>query len=106
MDGTIVRLVHQGNTEIFVCQSIRIVFIVPAIYNFGFKSVFLSFQIEWPWHCERHCKHVPTDASRNMIILAGDRMLAANCDLATNLKTGTKIWSKEQTPMRNVKNLR
>jgi len=63
-------------------------------------------KIEWPWHCERHCKHVPTDASRNMIILAGDRMLAANCDLATNLKTGTKIWSKEQTPMHNVKNLR
>ena len=80
--------------------------LVLEIYNFGFKPVFLSFQIEWPWHCERHCKHVPTDASRNMIILAGDRMLAANCDLATNLKTGTRIWSKEQTPMHNVKNLR
>ena len=71
-----------------------------------FKVCLSIFQIEWPWHCERHCKHVPTDASRNMIILAGDRMLAANCDLATNLKTGTKIWSKEQTPMHNVKNLR
>ena len=69
------------------------------------SSLSFLFQIEWPWHCERRCKHVPTDASRNMIILAGDRMLAANCDLATNLQTGTKIWSKEQT-MHNVKNLR
>lgn len=50
-------------------------------------------QIEWPWHCERRCKDVPTDAGRNLIILAGDRMLAANCDLATNLQTGSKIWT-------------
>lgn len=36
---------------------------------------------------------VPTDQNRNLILLAGDRMVAANCDFAANLHTSNTIWS-------------
>ena len=63
----------------------------------------LSLQIEWPWHCERRCKKVPTDLNRNLILLAGDRMVAANCDLAENANTGTAIWSGQKDQLRHHK---
>ena len=76
---------------------------------FGLKSVefslnlFVLLQIEWPWHCERRCKKVPTDLNRNLILLAGDRMVAANCDLAENANTGTAIWSGQKDLLRHHK---
>ena len=83
----------------------------PAVGEsiFGLKSVefslnlFVLLQIEWPWHCERRCKKVPTDLNRNLILLAGDRMVAANCDLAENANTGTAIWSGQKDLLRHHK---
>ena len=75
-----------------------------AIFGFSETEFFcLSLQIEWPWHCERRCKKVPTDLNRNLILLAGDRMVAANCDLAENANTGTAIWSGQKDQLRHHK---
>ncbi len=49
---------------------------VPPLSNDPF------FQLEWPYHCERRCQSIPTDPSRNVIFLSGDRMVSASCDAA------------------------
>lgn len=54
------------------------------------------FQLIWPWHCERRCESLPTDLSRNVLLLAGDRMIAATCDSALNtgpVANGKVIWA-------------
>ena len=44
-------------------------------------------KIKWPWHCERRCRSVSTDVHRhNVLLLAGDRMVAANCKAAVRNK--------------------
>ena len=52
-------------------------------------------QVEWPWNCERRCTHVPTDQSRNLIVLAGDRIIAASCDHAINYNSKSPIWKAQ-----------
>ena len=42
---------------------------------------------------------MPTDSSRNLIVLAGDRYLAASCDRAINYATGTEIWNAQNDPV-------
>ncbi len=39
-------------------------------------------QLKWPWHCERRCESVSTSRKHNVILLAGDRMVAAHCEAA------------------------
>ena len=51
--------------------------------------------MEWPWNCERRCTHVPTDQSRNLIVLAGDRIIAASCDHAINYNSKSAIWKAQ-----------
>ena len=46
------------------------------------KPLFLNFQLMWPWHCERRCPSLSSGSDQNVILLAGDRMLSADCDIA------------------------
>ena len=49
--------------------------------------------MEWPYHCERSCEPIPTDSGRNVILLSGDRMLAASCDAAHEVGASSVAWS-------------
>ena len=52
-------------------------------------------QVEWPWNCERRCESLDTGPSKNVILLAGDRMLSANCQSVSEIKSGISIWNKK-----------
>jgi len=49
------------------------------------------------WKCERACRGIPTD-HQNMITMAGDKIISANCRVATNSRTGEEIWDSSDTP--------
>eukprot|EP00095_Tigriopus_kingsejongensis_P002661 maker-scaffold1023_size69924-snap-gene-0.12 protein:Tk02661 transcript:maker-scaffold1023_size69924-snap-gene-0.12-mRNA-1 annotation:"PREDICTED: hypothetical protein LOC100747979" len=59
-------------------------------------------QLIWPWHCERRCPSLLTDEKRNVILLSGDRMLSANCDIA--VKAPTSITSDREPIWRDFQN--
>ncbi|TRY69959.1 hypothetical protein TCAL_04884 [Tigriopus californicus] len=59
-------------------------------------------QLIWPWHCERRCPSLTTNDKQNVILLSGDRMLSANCDIA--IKAATSITSDKETIWRDVQN--
>ena len=52
-------------------------------------------KVEWPWNCERRCKSLKIDPSKNVILLSGDRMMSAQCDSITESHSGVLIWDKK-----------
>ena len=63
-------------------------------YNNTFILPFL-LKVEWPWNCERRCKSLKIDPSKNVILLSGDRMMSAQCDSITESHSGVLIWDKK-----------
>ncbi len=95
---------HRVNSLILMTEIVLVDFKNSDLHYFTYKvKTAFNFidliskipQVEWPWHCERRCQLLPTDTSRNVVILAGDRMVAASCETASNLVTGVHVWKKE-----------
>merc|ERR1712098_365982 len=49
------------------------------------------------WQCERNCVDIPV-TDRNIISMAGDKILTSHCRVAVNSRTGEEIWNKDQHP--------
>ena len=65
---------------------------LPKIFSFSVKS-----QVDWPWHCERRCEALETNSrDKNVLLLAGDRMVSASCEAAVDVATSETIWSSRR----------
>ena len=46
------------------------------------------------WSCERRCLDIPT-SGKNVLLMAGDRMIMANCRRAVDSSSGETVWSAD-----------
>ena len=46
------------------------------------------------WKCERRCIDIPTPG-KNVLLMAGDRMIMGNCRRAVDSSSGETVWSAE-----------
>ena len=46
------------------------------------------------WKCERRCLNIPTPG-KNVLLMAGDRMIMGNCRRAVDSSSGDTVWSAE-----------
>ena len=49
------------------------------------------------WTCERRCLNLPTPR-KNVLLMAGDRMIMGNCRRAVDSASGETVWSADDYP--------
>ena len=53
------------------------------------------------WKCERRCLNIPT-RGKNVLLMAGDRMIMGNCRRAVDSSSGDTVWSADDYPDRSL----
>jgi hypothetical protein len=54
------------------------------------KKTYLC-KICFQWSCERRCNEIPV-TDKNVALMAGDRIIMANCRQAVNARCGGQQW--------------